>query len=124
MIFDENNNFIGTVGYKRESDFELTLGYRLLKHNYRQKGYMTETLESFVDYIFRNKSDIQRLSLYIHSENIGSKRVAVKCGFIYEGTMREAYKYRNKLVDFEIYSLLRKEYDTIIMVKKGAELND
>lgn len=110
IIYDENNNFIGTIGYKRESDFELTLGYRILKHEYRQLGYMSEALESFVEYIFKYKKDVQRLSLYIHSENVGSKKIAEKYGFSYEGSMREAYKYRGKTVDFEIYSLLRKEY--------------
>lgn len=117
MIFNENEQFIGTIGYKRESEFELTMGYRLLKHSYRSKGYMTEALKPFVKYIFETKNDINRLSLYIHSDNVGSKKVASKCGFTYEGTMRDAYKYRGKIVGFEIYSLLRKEYEMLVSIK-------
>jgi RimJ/RimL family protein N-acetyltransferase len=110
MIQNKNKVLIGMIQWKKESDFEMTLGYRLFESCYRNKGYMTDALTTFIAHIFTEHLDITRISLYIHNENVSSIKLAEKLGFIYEGTMREAYKYRDKIVGFCIYSLLKKEY--------------
>lgn len=110
MILNEDNQLIGMIQWKRESDFEMTLGYRLYSKKYMSKGYMTEALSLFIQHIFSTYETINRLTLYIHEKNTPSLNLAKKLGFTFEGTMREAYRYRNKTVGFNIYSLLRKEY--------------
>lgn len=110
MILNENDTLIGMIQWKKESDFEMTLGYRLYQQHYMNKGYMTEAVKLFITYIFKEFSKVTRLTLYIHEENIPSIKLANKLGFVYEGTMRDAYKYRGKLVGFNMYAMLRKEY--------------
>jgi len=108
MILDENNEFIGTIGYVRISEYELNVGYRLLQPNARNKGYMTETLKLFVNYLFDSIPNIVRLSLHTASNNLPSKKLAEKCGFEFEGTMRKAYFYRGKIHDQDVYSIIKE----------------
>ena len=109
MILNEKDQLIGTIGHKIQSDFELVIGYRILKNEYRGKGYMTEALKYYIQKLFSEDDKITRLTLQIHSKNIPSIKLAKKFGFTYEGTMREAYFYRGSKVGFEMYSLLRNE---------------
>lgn len=110
VVIDSNDQLLGTIGFEKISSFEFVLGYRLLKLEYMGKGLMTKILQRFVDDVFTKYPLINRLTLKIHEENIPSKKVALKCGFTYEGTLRDGYKYRSRMVGFEIYSLLRREY--------------
>lgn len=110
MIQNKEKTLIGMIQWKKESEFEMTLGYRLFEKSFRNLGYMTDALTIFINHIFSKYDTITRLTLYIHDENIPSIKLAEKIGFVYEGTMREAYKYRGKLVGFSIYSLLKREY--------------
>ena len=109
MILNEEEKFIGTIGFSRVSEYELNIGYRLLVADQRGKGYMSESLTLFVKHMFETVPNIIRLSLHTASNNIPSKKVAEKCGFTFEGTLRQAYFYRGKHEDYDVYSLLRKE---------------
>ena len=53
--------------------------------------------------------DIDRIELSTETDNIGAQSVALKSGFIYEGTRRNACKTRGKLVDLRMYSLLKSD---------------
>lgn len=108
MVLDEDTNLIGTIGYVRISEYELNVGYRLLLPNARNKGYMTETLQLFVEYLFDSIPNIIRLSLHTASNNIPSKKLAEKCGFEFEGTLRKAYFYRGKIHDQDVYSIIKE----------------
>lgn len=55
---------------------------------------------------------IHRVQLIIADGNIASERVAQKCGFTYEGTVREAMFQRRMHRDMKLYSQLRDERDT------------
>lgn len=108
MILNEDNEFIGTVGYKQEAEFERVLGYRILLTKYRGKGYMSEVLKLFIPFAFTDTVD--RLSLFIHAENTPSIGIAKKFGFTQEGHLRRAYQYRGRRVDAYTFSLLKEEY--------------
>ena len=73
------------------------------------KGYMTEALQLFSAYLYKTKPTMLRLTLLIRSDNIGSIRVAEKCGYMREGTLRNAWVDDGKPYTMEIYSLLRDE---------------
>lgn len=111
MILNENNEFIGTIGFSRVDYFDVNIGYRLLKRKYRQKGYLSEILPAFIQYLFDTQPKITRLTLRAAKENVGSRKVAERAGFIHEGTLRKAYPYRGRMTDFECYSILREEYN-------------
>ncbi len=109
MILNKEDEFIGTIGYSRLSEYELNIGYRLLRVEQRGKGYMSEALNMFVNHLFDTVPNLIRLSLHTATSNVPSKGLAEKCGFTYEGTLRQAYFYRGELHDYDVYSLLKKE---------------
>jgi RimJ/RimL family protein N-acetyltransferase len=60
-------------------------------------------------YLFDRKKENQ-IRLIIHPDNAGSKRVAQKCGYKYEGVARGAWFHRGRNQDVEVHALLRDEY--------------
>lgn len=115
MLFNKENEFIGTIGYVRRSEWEVNIGYRLMKPEHRQKGYLSEALPLFIDYLWKNDETLERISLNTAFDNIGSQKVAERSGFVFEGVLRNGYKYRDKIVDFMQYSMIRED------IKKGAK---
>lgn len=87
----------------------LELGYIIYdKQNYGQ-GYVSEALSLFVNYIFKVKL-INRLEIRILPSNIASEKVAVKCGFSYEGLIRKAIFHHGQYQDLKQFSLLKEDY--------------
>lgn len=108
LITTKEDEIVGSIGFLQIGDFDLNIGYRIYHQKFRNQGIMSEALPLFAAYLFATKS-IHRLRLQIAADNIGSRRVATKSGFIQEGVLREAYFYRGRFVDFVIYGLLRGE---------------
>ncbi len=76
----------------------------------RGKGYMTEVVGTMKAYMFA-KRDADVLTIYVVPKNDASRRVALKCGFTYDGLKKECgITYRNELVDLEYYTLYKEEY--------------
>lgn len=99
---------IGTINYKKESEYELSIGYRIVDSSARGKGYGYEMVDLFVKYLFNTKP-ISRISLYTAENNMPSRKLAEKCGFTQEGILRQAYFYRGIMHNWVIYGLLRGE---------------
>ncbi len=70
---------------------------------------MTEALQLFSAYLYTTNSTMQRLTVLIRSDNVGSIKVAEKCGYKHEGTLRNAWVDDGRPYAMEIYSLLRDE---------------
>ena len=86
------------------------IAYILFDQASRGQGYMTEALSLFVHYLFDAKK-VNRLQLTVVVGNKASKRVAEKCGFKSEGTLRQTMFHRGKYVDLEMFALLREELE-------------
>jgi ribosomal-protein-alanine N-acetyltransferase len=86
----------------------LEIAYIIWRTDSRGKGYMTEAVHLFTDYLF-DMHRIERLQLTVFPGNDASRRVAEKCGFKSEGVMRRAYFHLGRYVDLELFSLLRDE---------------
>lgn len=72
------------------------------------KGIVSKALEWLVDHAF-NELKINKLFLRVAPDNIGSKRVAEKNGFIVEGILRNDFKQEDgTLIDLLYYGRLRK----------------
>lgn len=91
---------IGCEGYE--------IGYQIYKQGDRGKGYGTEALRLFSAYLFELKP-INRLEICVFNGNVPSRRIAEKCGYVYEGTMRQAYFARGKYHNVQFFSILREE---------------
>jgi RimJ/RimL family protein N-acetyltransferase len=86
----------------------MEIGYNLIPSE-RGKGYGSEAVQIIVDHLFLTK-DIVRIQAVTNVENVSSKRVLEKAGFVREGTLRGAGHTGQERGDAYIYSILRKEW--------------
>jgi ribosomal-protein-alanine N-acetyltransferase len=84
------------------------LGYQLYEDRFSGRGYTTEAVQLLVDYLFSNKKQ-HRIHLVIMPGNAASRRIAEKCGFTLEGTVRGAFFNGGENRDVLLYSLLRTD---------------
>lgn len=84
------------------------LPYQLYDHQVSGRGYTTAAVQLLVDYLFATKRK-HRIHLVIVPENAASRRVAEKCGFTEEGTIRGAFFNDGRNQDVLMYSLLRTD---------------
>lgn len=115
---------IGSIGLhpdeKRTEINSKMLGYAL-SPEYWGKGIVTEAAAAVIDSAF-NDTDIVLLSAYCYSDNLRSKRVLEKCGFVYEGCMRMAYRlYDGSVHDSLCFSITRTEYERNFKHKEQNE---
>ena len=108
--FPSPEAMIGELIYFKGLDYQdgLEIGYEIFDTANFGKGYMTEALQLFCSFLFAARP-FHRVQVNLMKGNIGSRKVAEKCGFIYEGTMRGATYLRGKYHDLELFSLLRDE---------------
>ena len=96
IIRNSDNKYLGHVQLiKINEGWEI--GYHIAKP-YTGKGYATNALSIFLDYI-NNNTSIKEIYGIVLKENIASRRVLEKCGFkvIYEGIANYQGEKRNIL---------------------------
>ena len=105
-----DNMVIGSISIFRQGNIHrqtAELGYYIAEE-YWGKGIMTEAVKQICEYVFA-KSDIIRIYAEPFAYNIASCRVLEKVGFQYEGTLRSNAMKNGKVIDMEMYSLLKAE---------------
>ena len=119
-IADREDRLLGTIGFFSVAHYfdAYEIGYNLFREEDRGKGFGTEALRIFSAYIFGLKP-VARLQLTAMVENQPSRRIAEKCGFTMEGTLRKATFLRGRHWDLVLYSLLREECPSIDEVLQG-----
>ncbi len=72
------------------------------------QGLMRRVVRRLCDYGF---SDLQlhRIEIRCATENHRSQSVALGCGFMHEGTLRQAQEIQGQFMDLEMYGLLQGE---------------
>jgi len=113
IVYKENNKVIGSIGYEtdvRRPDVNCReLGYAM-SEDYWGKGIMTEAAKAAIRFGFE-ELELDMVSIYRNPLNARSGRVIEKCGFVYEGTLRQAYKiYDGTIRDVACYSMTREEF--------------
>ncbi len=96
--------FFRPVGYW--DAFEL--GYQLHDERFAGRGLVTEAVQLLIDHLFGAKKE-HRIQLVIVPENLASRRIADKCGFVLEGTVRGAFFNDGRNQDVLLYSLVRTD---------------
>ena len=122
LITDKEGRMLGDIGFFKSSPYQTgyELGYSIYRREDRGKGYMSEALRLFSAYLFELKP-IPRLYLHTSADNEASRKVAEKCGYKYEGTMRQAAFLRGTYHDCPWFSLLREDCPTLpeLLRKRG-----
>lgn len=110
LICDQADRLVGAMYFFKATPYfdGYEIGYRLFDVQNSGHGVMTEALMlcTYLLFVWRK---INRLELKIFPDNIGSKRVAQKCGYQYEGLLRGCDFHRGENRDMESYSILRSE---------------
>ena len=111
IILKEDRRLIGSVGIipdpKRENPQARMLGY-WLDESHWGKGYMTEAVQSVLDYGF-NTLQLSLITANCYPHNERSQQVLKRHGFIYEGTLHQAeLTYDGHLYDHQCYYLAKK----------------
>jgi RimJ/RimL family protein N-acetyltransferase len=110
LVTSKDGRMLGGIGFfpaaKYEAGYEL--GYGVFRLEDRGKGVMSEALRIFSAYLFEIKP-VQRLQVVTATGNVASRRIAEKCGYRHEGTLRQYYYVRGKHHDCDLLSLLRDE---------------
>jgi len=106
ITFKNSDELIGTAGIWRivKEHLRGEIGYDL-KISQWNKGIMTEALKAIAEFGF-SKMNLHTLEANIDPENIASRKLLYKIGFIKEGYFCESYLQDGKFLDSEIYSLL------------------
>jgi [ribosomal protein S5]-alanine N-acetyltransferase len=111
LIVDDADTVLGHIEFFRTVSYldELELSYQLYSRDQDRKGIITEAVKLLTAYLFDSKK-FNRIRLIIHPDNVASRRVAEKCGFLHEGTARGAWFHRGKNHDVEVYAMTRADY--------------
>lgn len=110
IILKEDGRLIGSIGIipdpKRENPQARMLGY-WLDESHWGKGYMTEAVQSVLDYGF-NTLQLSLITANCYPHNERSQQVLKRHGFIYEGTLHQAeLTYDGHLYDHQCYYLTK-----------------
>ncbi|MFL5961225.1 MAG: GNAT family N-acetyltransferase [Gaiellaceae bacterium] len=102
----EGGDFLGLALAPRIEDEERTaeLGY-VVSPAARGRGVATEALRQLTDWAFAER-EMLRLELLISVENVASKRVAERCGYVREGVLRSLHVKQGLREDTELWSRL------------------
>lgn len=101
-----NHSIIGLI-YLKELDWQKKQGELAYAISYQAegKGYMTETINALSDWALK-KLQLKTLQIITHKSNIGSVRVAEKCGYIWKGILSAEHTPPGELpLDMELYEL-------------------
>ena len=114
IVKKDNNRLIGTIGIssanRRHNRIEAS--YDLAKEYWGQ-GIVTKALKAVIKYGFE-KLQFNRIEAYVMSDNIGSYRVLQKCGFMFEGVLRQHRFHNGKYIDIGSYSIIYKDFLPIL----------
>lgn len=106
---------IGSCGFNswNEYDASIILGYDLAPKHWG-KGYASESVKTILDYAFSTRFPIRinRVESLILPSNLPSISVTERAGFKFEGVMREKCFWNGAFHDMNLYSLIRKDYET------------
>jgi RimJ/RimL family protein N-acetyltransferase len=109
VIATLENKPLGWVNrYSKGNSLIWFVGIDICENEFLNRGYGTEALRLWVDYLFAN-SKYHKLCLDTWSFNPRMARAAEKIGFRYEGAQREMQFWQGEWLDLLHYGMLREE---------------
>jgi len=102
---------IGGIGFQQQDDVyrkSAEIGYWVAQP-FWGRGIATLAVREMTRYAFSH-FPIERLYANVFAGNPASERVLLKCGYVYEGTMRKSVYKERQYRDQAIFALLREEW--------------
>lgn len=115
MEHKQNHNVIGSIGLhadrRRAEGINVKMIGYVLSRDYWGTGLMTEAARRVLQFAFEDLA-VDLVSVYHYPSNMRSRRVIEKCGFTYEGTIRQGSKiFDGTVLDDVCYSMTKEEYE-------------
>lgn len=106
----DQNIMIGTCGVMRyyQENKTIEIGYAL-NPKFQNKGYMKESLQTIINYIFNNL-DIIRIQGVCVTENIASEKTMISCKMIFEGILHDNFIKDNQIYDCKLLAITKRNY--------------
>ena len=110
VIAKQSGECIGQIAYflvdnkNHFAEIEYCIG-----STYQCKGLATEATKAVIRYGF-DKINLHKIQICTKTINKPSKRVIEKCGFTYEGTLRDYFYMNGEYVGRLYFSMLRNEF--------------
>lgn len=107
----ETNSLIGYIGIKK-IDYHISKCelFYFIDNHYEDKGIISKAVSEAIDFCFQ-KLKMNKIFICTSKINIGSQQIALKNGFVQEGTSREEFKnHEGVLEDINYYGLLKSDY--------------
>ena len=109
---DSDDKILGLVSLvlvdylNQSAEFHIMIGDK----GNQGKGIGFFAVNEMLKHAFYNMN-LQRVELTVLEDNVRAKHLYEKCGFVYEGRMRQAKFKSGKFLDMLLYSILRQEYN-------------
>lgn len=87
------------------------IGYAL-DEKYYGKGIGTVLVSLAIEMIFA-ETPLRKITAYVHDENIASRRLLERLGFVREGLLRDHFIINGKLANEVFYGLLKDEFQPV-----------
>ena len=103
---------VGVIGFNWIDTLNRSceIGYWLAE-SHQKAGIITKCTRRLIEFAFTNLN-LNRISIPVAVENAKSRAIAIKLGFVEEGTLREAEWLYDHYVDHVMYSLLRSDWQS------------
>lgn len=111
IILKETGECIGQIAYflvdskNHFGEIEYCVG-----RQFQNQGLVTEATKAVIEYGFR-RINFNKVQICHRANNLPSKRVIEKIGFIYEGTLRAYFYMDGEYIDRLYYSILKSEWN-------------
>ena len=106
---NQTGEIVGEIGcFKATHYLDGREVYYRIFSGHRGKGFASEALSLFISLFFKTTS-MNRLQGVTIVGNEASEHMLTKAGFQKEGTMRQARWFNGKVVDLNLFSLLRHD---------------
>ena len=104
----ETHQVIGMISANKAYKYKcIEIGYSI-SSKYWRLGLITEAIQEVIKYLF-TECDYDIIEAIIPKNNIGSIKVAEKCGLTLEATLKNRYKDKMDIVqDLLVYSIFKK----------------
>ncbi len=115
LITDKTGDIIGSIAYFKEHPYagDVELAYHIFRPAHRKKGFMSEALHLITAYLFETKN-IPIIRINLEKGNTGSRKTAEKCGFTFDGAIKNPPRSGDALLDIETFSLLREKWKNFL----------
>jgi ribosomal-protein-alanine N-acetyltransferase len=99
-----SGRLLGQVGMAVSEPYQSAEMFYWVTRSDRRRGVASTCVSLVCDWAFTN--GIERAYLLVHPENEASHRVAARCGFMREGTLRAYQRFKGGRPDMVSWSLL------------------